>query len=658
MVLKKRKEALFYDKPFEDKDKKDSDSATIRVQPSVPTIDAVGHTKVEADPQETTGEDINIPLSAGVSGWRFMLGNASDTKMEPARFYTGTLPLENKGGKLYGFQFDTVTLSAELLAHSKISAIKLHVQEQSDPIVVTPEQLEGVTAAEDGSKALTRDEFWAGKHLRGVTVEFDSVDGQLDKAKAFIDLAGQSNYMQKVYTLKGTFTTAYPDGYEGAQASDEDEATLRTQAANPGLQVAPHGDLGVSGKTASATLEVPGAGWKFIVKNDSTSAMAPARFSTSVLPHATLNNKEYGFEVDQLVLSGALMKASDIRELTIAVAGGDPVTIPGDEIEKLKPEADGSVVIPADMWGGKLLESIVLDFDRVGENLTGTDAFIDIQGRATKYDDFALSGKFETRYGNGFPEKSASDTGKIHVVPPQVTLHTHGQYVDVREVTESYNNSTDGSHTQIAVPYDRDFELWADVSNKTAMPLRDVDLTFALPLVWEKDIKQEGGALGEAWTGFHTTGIILSPAFLGAWGTRGEIHLYDAETVKAGGEADLVLKPTKDGGFATDDGKLELKPGADGAVAISEEQLRKAGIESLKQVEFIGWKNLKVDDAATDETLQRVTFAGFSDTRLGVADQLIATSDNFYTGERPAGRRNPLRTAGGADYMHSEMYLS
>ena len=640
-----------YDEQFADRNKSAKDSATIQVQPAVPTVTAQGHTKVEADPQEIVGEDVQIPLSAGTSGWRFQLGNVSDTKMEPARFKTNELSLREVDGKLYGFHFDSVTLSKGLLEGSTISKIKLTVHGKSEPIVVSAKQLAKLEADGAGNKVLTRDAFWPGETLRGMTIEFDAIAPRLNAATAFVDLAGQSNYINQSYTMTGTFETAYPEGFESAQASADDEATLRTQAAVPGITVAPHGDVASTETKATATLGVDGAGWKFVVSNNSKSGMEPARFSISELPYATLLGKDYGFEVTKLVLSGTLLGSSKIDELRIYVAGSDePVRVSAADIAAMDALDDGTVEIgPKGLWGDKLVTHIELDFISVRENLTSPDAFIDIVGRATKVEDFTLTGTFETRYASAFESlnKKVSAKATVQVVPAVVDLHTHAQYVDVQETTQGDGTCTDGSTTQIAVPYDRDFTLWAEVGNKTAAPLRDVDLSFALPLHQENDIKQPDGSMASAITGFHTTGITFSPEFLAAWGEVGEIHLYDFDTVAAQGKPDYVLVPQEDGGFATKDGLITLAPDEQGALTLDEAQFFDK-IPNLKQVELVGWKGLRSD--VGDASRQRVTFAGFSDSAFATETRLVATADNYFTGQRPdQALRNPVRSVCTAD---------
>ena len=96
--------------------------------------------------------------------------------------------------------------------------------------------------------------------------------------------------------------------------------------------------------------------------------------------------------------------------------------------------------------------------------------------------------------------QSSARTGHVKVYYPAMELHTYGQYgptfnAYMNNATYGTTAASDGSGTRTSVPYDRDFKLWANLSNQRNVSTLDlVDVTIDLPLAWETVAQLDGSS--------------------------------------------------------------------------------------------------------------------------------------------------------------------
>ena len=134
-----------------------------------------------------------------------------------------------------------------------------------------------------------------------------------------------------------------------------------------------------------------------------------------------------------------------------------------------------------------------------------------------------------------FAVHNASDSAALHVLKPYLGIETHTSFGSISESTQSWHNENmDGNQTCIAVPYDKDFRLWAKIYNASDVStLEKSDATINLLMRRESGIYQPDGSTVSAWTGFHTYQMTVRSELMGKFGEPGEIWLYgvkDADT--------------------------------------------------------------------------------------------------------------------------------
>lgn len=412
-------------------------------------------------------------------------------------------------------------------------------------------------------------------------------------------------------------------------------------------------------ETTGDTVDVPlsngTGGWKFTLGNTSSSYMEPSRFETSALPFTAVGSDRAGFVTNEVVLSSGLLDNSDITQVQIYVEGSNtPVTITPDQLETFAKDDEGNIHIPASAWGDRLFSHVAIDFESFHGPVAADDnAFVDIVGSSHMVADYTVTGTLKTMYTGQFESenKQAEDSATVSTISPEMSLSTHGRYVDVAEATKQpFSANTDNNQTQISVPYDRDFQLWATFTNDGESLLDDVDMTLSLPLKWETGIVTGKDGDGnptttDAWTGFHTTGITLTSELLSSWAELGEIRLYDANSDMTAPTATLKAERGAGGAVtvtSSDGSGVRVTAAAGDDLAISEDQLRSAGITNLKAVKLYSWKGMQI---GSNNPEQQVILDGFEDSALGASDTLEARAVNHFGSVRAEGSEDdPLLT--------------
>ena len=304
-------------------------------------------------------------------------------------------------------------------------------------------------------------------------------------------------------------------------------------------------------------------------------------------------------------------------------------------------------------------------------------------------------------------EKGKADAF-LKVYFPAMAVHTFGQYGATFNKYMNHHtfadaaNCSDGSFTRTGVPYDRDFKMWANLTNEHATStLDDVDVTVDLQMNYEKvlqldanDKHKDGGTVSD-YTGFHTTKVTVNHELFDTFrhGTVGAIT-FTGRKEGAGADAAAAVSWTirPDGVYraldravvpAADalpdhfedatDATQTYEFTAEGDLVITEEMLRNHGIENLTQVKLVSWQDMAEDAApgANNTTApatvswddgQNIVFDGFADHNFDTERLFSAKTENYLLKLRgdamiPGMKNTPVtRTDRSWIYM-SKMYF-
>lgn len=388
------------------------------------------------------------------------------------------------------------------------------------------------------------------------------------------------------------------------------------------------------------------------------SAMNPnGTLKTNAQPKETVNWKD----IEKQFPAGTAENDKGIRKLLIG-------------------SQDGSIAKPSETEGG--WRWIRLHYSRTNAEMTGNKALLyDVKGktdwRGTMRADIFLTEKE--------PFYSRPRTAKAHAIllaeldQLMLGIHSHIQYVDLKETEREDDKQTDKNNTILGVPYDRDFKMWINLENKNENVkylkppvLHDVDFDTTLPirnkdgnLFWQvkenqlpknETAEQKKAKQEEAHTGFHVTKMrIAKSVFDEFYEGVDEVWLYDVDKPNEPVKLKAVLADDKTHrengkkvtGFTYEkDGKtISLdydttsgegtstfsKPG-DGLV-LTQEKLKELGIERLARVDIKSGKYMpETTDAIRDKL--RVEFYGYEDAVFGTNDELRSRSTNYYLGMR------------------------
>ena len=311
---------------------------------------------------------------------------------------------------------------------------------------------------------------------------------------------------------------------------------------------------------------------------------------------------------------------------------------------------------------GQYLSKIELRYASIDPVTSGATLGIELTGKADWYDDhvaaqtFEQKGAFDTRI-------PSSQKAVLRVERPAAELHTYVQYATADDGTEcedpNYTNrggSDDNTRTQVVVPYDRDFTMWATVQNeRNVSVLDDLDVVLTMPLKYETGIKQEDGSTVDAWTGFHVTSFTVNQDILSCFpqGQVGTIRLtgYAPDADANASAVAKELRPVADPSASWDAGDTTLSgnevagfvdergtfyPVENGQVTIEESAVAALGIQNLLTIELVSWKNMQEDDASanSEAETQVITVHGFEDSMFGTEDTFQAQTINHLGGFR------------------------
>ncbi|MDO5042321.1 MAG: hypothetical protein Q4D92_02285, partial [Slackia sp.] len=446
-----------------------------------------------------------------------------------------------------------------------------------------------------------------------------------------------STYAQKQWNPPTIESEGY---YTYNERTSTAQATLLPEDAAPTLQsyayTARNDGSTDQGPSVIAPLGSESSGYRFMLGNNSSSKIAPARLAITGFDFTSPSaGGNFGFVATKISLSKDLLAQASGISVVLHTLDGSDITITSDQLAGIASDDSGSIAIKRDAWfENEYLTGldVLIDSFEPSSKHPDAQAFVDVFGAPTRVDSFVAHGVFSTDYDEEFADeqRSAESDAELVVERPSATVHAHASYVDVSEVTKSNTLSTDGDQAQISVPYDRDFALWADIGNESESMLDDVDVSFDIPLSMEKGIVGSNGSSIDAWTGFHVTDMVLSARFLASFPTKGEVRFYDA----AGPDApSLVLVPTPDGVGLEGGGTIYL-PDGEGNIRIPEKALSAAGVENVSKVVLHSWKGMPSGTSADGTT---VLFEGFADAPFDTTRTMGVEAVNHFGGVRPQG---------------------
>ena len=122
----------------------------------------------------------------------------------------------------------------------------------------------------------------------------------------------------------------------------------------------------------------------------------------------------------------------------------------------------------------------------------------------------------------------------------------------------------DKNEYTLGVPYDRNFHYSVKVGNPYVSKLDDFEITLDLPL----------SAEGSDYTGFHTTGMLMSKNLIDSYKVLEYFTFYDASDPDTAYKFDF---DKENGTFTAEDGTIYNVVDADGNISIDEKQSLQIG---------------------------------------------------------------------------------
>lgn len=367
----------------------------------------------------------------------------------------------------------------------------------------------------------------------------------------------------------------------------------------------------------------------------------------------------------------ALREIKFIFQSPLTGAAEAPITITLADLQanrRTYQAADGDPFV-FDMTAGifaaqkdKYLRQVVVEYDNIDPSYEGKVLTGQFRGKSDWWNNWNntvfMEGSMTAAQTGAIPA-SPGDTGRygqdvsrraaqLSTPRPYLDIRVHERYVDI--ATGRYENpaNSDGSAETMAVPYDRDFTVWARLWNTdTVSAIDGADVSLNLGLSYESGIVQGPASsgltpTGSAWTGFHTTKMTVAAAYLAQWGNVGRIRLYGARDSETATSLKATLWPVYQGddliGFAKSDSANPPASGpgyfplqANGDFVLTEADLIGLGIDHLKTVSLLDWRDMTYNPGGEGASgAQTVGFEGFSDRGLGTHFTVLDGATTVY----------------------------
>lgn len=182
-------------------------AATVVTEPVSPLMSAEAY-RIFDDGSMTTGNPLVVPINVEGVGYRYKLGNNSNSKIYPGVFSTEAMA-EVKAGRVNGFITRRLVLSKKLAEEkAEIRSVTIYTS-SGRKIEILPESF---TQDADGNYVLDRALWASGGELLRAEVNFDTFGAKIAlSGDVFVALEGHSNIVSASLKKEGTFTTRYAD---------------------------------------------------------------------------------------------------------------------------------------------------------------------------------------------------------------------------------------------------------------------------------------------------------------------------------------------------------------------------------------------------------------------------------------------------------------
>ncbi len=613
-------------------------AVTVVTEPVSPLIGAEAY-RIFEDGSTIAGNPLVVPINVEGVGYRYKLGNSSNSRIYPGVFSTEAMA-EVKAGRVNGFITRQLVLSKKLVEETaKVRSVIIYTS-SGRKIEILPERF-----AQDGAGNYILDQaLWAsGGELLRAEVNFETFGAKKAlSGDVFVALEGHSNIVSASLKKEGTFTTRYAD--ETLDKSAKASAALNVSS----IQAVLRGES-FMGEERSATneagakspqktvnsLEVPNGkttGYEFRIANQAVASSGETDLVLDLSDEGrNVGNKGTedkvhvkGFRTEEIAISG-YEETVKIREIRIYDWDQDVEkeeargVIPFDS---LKPDKDpaGTLVIGKELLADvERVKCVVIacdDFYGCGTPDQAGWLRVVVTGNSDWYNELDASMTF--RPANETME-AVSLKDRLYVAQPRLEVYAHVEYYELQEKAKTETENTDQDEMYLGVPYDRDFTWRVEARNGFTSRLEDVDVIVNLPI-------RDGTQGEEAHTGFHTTGIQAEKELLEQFGELVSLTLQDVDA----SQGIRFLYDAGEKSFTAEDGSASFGLDTAGNLILTEEQLIAWGIPNLKSITLTG-KSFAVSGPGETFALR---IQGFSDSDFGTEDRLQAWGDNYLGGVR------------------------
>ena len=269
----------------------------------------------------------------------------------------------------------------------------------------------------------------------------------------------------------------------------------------------------------------------------------------------------------------------------------------------------------------------------------------------------------------------------LSVARPYMEVHSYVRYGNVnnytgKTVSESTAYASDGTRTEVSVPYAKTFNYWATLKNESGISkLDDTDVNITFPVEWETFQTGKASVVGNngktsAYTGFHPIGYTISRGYLKCFPDDkvGKIRIFGyspyqiSRKVAQTSTTKVVLWPyytevagkkrlagfeleyatgtstanrslqargalsynsaavseatLRAHGFDVVDGRVRIPLQANGSFLLTEQQVYDMGIEVPTMFQLYSWKDMAEDMAGKTVDDQNVFIQGYTDSNF------------------------------------------
>ncbi len=640
-------------------------TATIFATPADPKL-VTDVTRV-VDDKLTAADSMYVPINVSGTGFRYKLGNNSRSKVIPGILKSGTL-LDINQSKPLGFVTNKIILSKALMDIAEVDSVTIYCfkgKNAATKAVKIP--FSDFSVDEDGNYYIESSAWKSVGECYEGYVNFKSFGANIALSDdIYVQFAGYTNVVKPAadpLVVTGTFTTDYKDS--ALDKAVTDPATMIVNTINPIITGFSFDDTdtkksnentasGQSKQTTINHIEIPNkqknVGYEWSICNDAISPSGAVDISidlSSSVGNKTPNGKNptvKGFLTQKITISD-FSKVADVDSVKIYDWNKNPatdepnVTIPFSSLTV----TDGKVVIGEDVLKDiGYVKNIVLSCSEFyGSEKDEPDKMnIRLDGYSDWYGDLDAALTF-TPENTSMANRIITLTNRLRVLKPYAEIHAFIDYYDLSGSALNSTVNSDKNEYTLGVPYDRNFHYSVKVGNPYVSKLDDFEITLDIPL----------SAEGSDYTGFHTTGMLMSKNLIDSYKVLEYFTFYDASDPDTAYKFDF---DKENGTFTAEDGTIYNVVDADGNISIDEKTIfADWGIENLGKVVVTG-KDFAANVDCEDQNY--FDFSGFADSTFGTSKRLGVTAVDYFDCIRTANDAKTVSTDGATAYI-SKMYF-